>query len=101
MGTGLWPEYFSGAFMEPVLVPVDEEGRSPIISFSYGPDNGRILAHLLDDDAAWANTDVVRVAASGRMTLTELVELRSSIIGRKVETKASREWGWDVDGGGR
>ena len=74
---GLWPEYY---LVEPVAVMGDGEAR---VSWSCGPDVGRIIPHVLAHPAS--RNAVCPVAATAYCTWNDLLAVRERLLGRPVQ----------------
>ncbi len=74
---GLWPEYY---MLEPVCVMGDGTQK---FSWSTGSDAGRIITHVLAHPAS--RNAVCPVAATAYCSWNELLEIRETLLGRKVE----------------
>lgn len=73
---GLWPEYY---MLEPVAVMGDGEKK---ISWSTGPDVGRIIPHVLAHPLSC--NAICPVAATAYCSWNELLALRERSLGRQV-----------------
>jgi uncharacterized protein YbjT (DUF2867 family) len=74
---GFWPEYY---MLEPVMVMGD--GKQ-LVSWSTGPDVGRIIPHVLAHPVS--RNAICPVAATACCTWDELLDLRERTLGRKVQ----------------
>jgi uncharacterized protein YbjT (DUF2867 family) len=73
---GLWPEYY---MLEPVAVMGDGEKK---VSWSTGPDVGRIIPHVLAHPLS--RNAICPVAATAYCSCNELLALRERSLGRQV-----------------
>jgi uncharacterized protein YbjT (DUF2867 family) len=74
---GFWPEYY---LLEPVLVMGDADRK---MSWSCGPDVGRIIPHVLAHPLS--RNAICPVAATAWCSWNELLAVRERLLGRKVE----------------
>ncbi|HVN41895.1 MAG TPA: NmrA family NAD(P)-binding protein [Steroidobacteraceae bacterium] len=73
---GLWPEFY---LLEPVLVMAEGEEK---LSWSSGPDVGRIIPHVLAHPAS--RNAICPVAATAYCSWNELLAVRERLLGRPV-----------------
>jgi len=74
---GMWPEYY---MLEPVAVMGNGENK---VSWSTGPDVGRIIPHVLAHPAS--KNAICPVAATAYCSWNEMLDVREKVLGRKVE----------------